>query len=134
MRHVQRVDASNPSQPTQPTDLVIFITNYCNTTQALNAKERNLWEGTYTVDPPDTIASQFSSAFKYGFRIKADDAQRVNGTVLYTDPMVFLDFFSVPHEWGVSVQYSSAAKVTIHSADVGGLAVYDVVTGLNQVC
>ena len=134
MRHVQHVDAGNPSQPTQPTDLVVFITNYCNTTQALSTQNRNLWEGSYTVDPPDTIASQHSSAFKYGFQVKADAAQRVNGTLLYTDPLVFADFFSVPHEWGIQVQYSHAAKVTIHSADVGGLAVYDLIVGMDDAC
>jgi hypothetical protein len=71
-RHVQHVDACNPSQPTQPTDLVVFITNYCNTTQALSTQNRNLWEGSYTVDPPDTIASQHSSAFKARCKMQQD--------------------------------------------------------------
>ena len=58
----------------------------------------------------------------------------VCGTVLYTNPDVFVDFFSVPNEWGVSVSFSKAAAVHTTQADVGSLSVYNIIVGQGQDC
>jgi hypothetical protein len=71
-RHVTSVNLSDPdpAQPQQPQDIIIMISNFCNTTATLSNNSRNLWEGTFKVDLPDTIASQKSSHFKYGFEVQ----------------------------------------------------------------
>jgi hypothetical protein len=121
--------------PDQPQDFVIFISNFCNSTATLSKQQAHLWEGTYAVPPQATVASQSSRAYKYGFEVKADpSSQRINGTVLYTNPDVFVDFFSVPNEWGVSVSFSKAAAVHTTQADVGSLSVYNIIVGQGQEC
>jgi hypothetical protein len=133
-RHVTTRE-SGQVVPAQPQDFVIFISNFCNGTATLSKHDEHLWEGTYAVAPQDTVASQSSRAYKYGFEVKADaSSQRINGTVLYTNPTVYIDFFSVPHEWGVSVSYSKTAAVHTMQADVGSLSVYNIVVGEGQTC
>jgi hypothetical protein len=127
--------SSDPPQPDQPQDFVIYISNFCNSTATLSTQEFNLWEGSYETAPPDSIASQFSPKFKYGFEVKADKAsERINGTVLYNDPFVFVNFFSVPHEWGVQVQSPAKTPTVITQADVGVLSVYNILIGQGADC
>eukprot|EP00750_Incisomonas_marina_P000131 INCI10140.4.p2 GENE.INCI10140.4~~INCI10140.4.p2 ORF type:complete len:318 (-),score=58.13 INCI10140.4:127-1080(-) len=126
----------DPPQPDQPADFLIYVSNFCNSTATLSDQDRNLWEGTFAVDPPDTVASEMSGHFKYGFEVVADPATaRINGTLVYEDPFVFIDFFAVEHEWGVQVEFQPAiANVVVSQADIGNLSVYDIIVGFNQTC
>ena len=135
-RHVHTVVDPDPAEPTQPLDMILVVTNYCNTTVTRSKDNYNLWEGTYVVDPPDTIASQHSEKFKYGFEVKAvSSSKRINGTVLYTGAgSIFIDFFAVPNEWGVSISHSTSLAVETTSADVGPLSVYNIMVGHGQTC
>ena len=139
-KHVTSVDLSDPdpAQPTQPQDIIIIISNFCNTTSTISNQSRNLWEGTFKVDLPNTIASEHSSHFKYGFEVQADPkTKRINGTVLYENPFVYVDFFSVVGEWGVAIEHQDITVETTQ-ADVGDLSIYlrryNIIVGQSQTC
>ena len=137
IRHVFHPSSGvkDPPTPIQPKDFVIVVSNFCNTTANLSTQDRNLWEGSFQVPPPAAIASQLTSAFKYGFEVKADPtSERINGTVLYQNPFVFIDFFSVPNEWGIEVEFHNTAAVETIQADVGPLSVYNIIVGHGQDC
>jgi hypothetical protein len=125
----------DPPDPDQPADFVITISNFCNTTMTLSSQDFNLWEGNYTVVPPNTIASEMSSNFKYGMEVQADaGTNRLNGTFIYENPFLYVDFFAVDGEWGVMVEASPQAKANILQADVGVLSVYSLFVGFGQTC
>ena len=129
--HIHKATDPDPPQPKQPQDMIIVISNYCNTTQTLSKNNYHLWEGTYVTPPPDTVAPENSRFFKYGFEIKAAASKRINGTVQYTsgENSVFVDFFAVPNEWGVAVSHSPSLSVEASSADVGAFSVYNIMVG-----
>ena len=133
---VQKTSDPDPPSPAQPQDFIIVIANYCNTTAKLSRDNSNLWEGSFKVNAPDTIASQLSGTYKYGFEVQADtSSHRINGTLQYTNPPVFVDFFSVVGEWGVSVSFDAkVAKVETTQADVGPLSVYTILVGHGETC
>jgi len=131
------VKATNPPSPTQPSDMVIMISNFCSGPYALGSV--SVTNGTFAVSPPALIQSQFTGDFKYGFELQANKNEDINALVVYSQSsqpagVLQVQVFSQPNVWGLTVSYETVLGVFITQADVGVLSVYDVVVGKNVTC
>jgi len=145
-RHMSIVGVTNPPSPTQPTDMVLMISNFCSGPYQLI--RQNVSAGTFVVQPPPLIQSQSTGNYKYGFEVKANtnedmyvlliysqSAQPINPPIIPAGALM-VQVFTQPEEWGivVSVANMTAINLFITQAYVGAMSVYDVIVGKNVSC
>lgn len=114
--------------PKQAHSMVVFFTNLCNET--MNLTSAAMVTGGFRHRPPQSVFNADSGKFNFGFDAEADPGSDIiNGTVSYTTDLWGLStaFVAVRGEWVFETGFYDWAPVTVHSADVGHTAVYNVV-------
>lgn len=129
-------EPTDPPNPDQPTNFLIYFSDYCSAPFKLSPENYNLWSGKYITPPPPVIPVENTGAFNYGFNVLADPVtQVINGSLMYTcsncnqwppQMPLAIEFVSVRGEWMFEISHWTYAVVYIDSGSIGDYQIYDV--------